>query len=48
MIQEFQQGRREPISYEARPYGKTLLITGSPLEVKGRLVGCVPTAIPKP
>jgi DUF438 domain-containing protein len=48
MIQEFQQGRRDPISYEARPYGKTLLITVSPLEVEGRLVGCVHTAIPKP
>jgi DUF438 domain-containing protein len=48
MIEEFRKGRREPISYEARPYGKTLLITVSPLEVDGRLAGCIHTAIPKP
>jgi DUF438 domain-containing protein len=48
MIEEFKKGRWEPISYEARPYGKPLLITVSPLEVDGRLVGCVHTAIPKP
>lgn len=48
MIEAFQKGRREPISYEARPYGKPLLVTVSPLEVDGRLVGCIHTAIPKP
>jgi DUF438 domain-containing protein len=48
MIEEFKNGRREPISYEARPYGKPLLVTVSPLEVDGRLVGCIHTAMPKP
>jgi len=47
MLREFQQGRREPISYEARPYGQTLRVTVSPLEVDGRLVGCVHTAVAK-
>ncbi len=48
MIEEFRRGRREPISYEAKPYGKALLITVSPLEVDGRLAGCIHTAMPKP
>jgi PAS domain S-box-containing protein len=48
MIEEFNQGRREPISYEAKPYGQVLLITVSPLEIDGRLVGCIHTAIPQP
>ncbi len=48
MIKKFKKGRREPISYEARPHGKPLLITVSPLEVDGRLVGCIHTAMPKP
>jgi DUF438 domain-containing protein len=48
MIEEFKNGRREPISYEARPYGKPLLITVSPLEIDGRLVGFIHTAMPKP
>jgi DUF438 domain-containing protein len=48
MIEEFRKGRREPIFYEARPYGKLLLVTVSPLEVDGRLVACIHTAMPKP
>jgi len=48
MIEEFRRGRRDPISYEAKPYGKTLLVTVSPLEADGRLLGCIHTAIPKP
>ena len=48
MIQEFQRGRREPISYEARPYGKPLLVTVSPLEFEGRLVGFIHAASPRP
>jgi PAS domain S-box-containing protein len=48
MIEEFQKGRRKPFSYETKPYGKVLMITVTPLEVQGRLVGCIHTAIPKP
>jgi DUF438 domain-containing protein len=48
IIGEFKKGRREPISYEASPYGKPLLVTVSPLEVEGHLVGCIHNVIPKP
>jgi PAS domain S-box-containing protein len=48
MIDECKKGRREPISYEARPYGKTLLITVTPLEMKGRLTAFLHTAQVKP
>ncbi len=48
MIDEFKKGRREPVLYEARPYGKALLITVSPLVIDGRLVGCIHAAVPKP
>ena len=48
MIEEFKQGRREPISYEANPYGTRLLISVVPLEVEGRLAAFLHTATPKP
>jgi len=47
MIDEFKRGRKESISYEASPYGKTLSITVSPLEIDGYLVGCIHAAVPK-
>lgn len=48
LIEGFKKGRRDPVTYEARPYGKTLLVTVTPLEIDGRLVGCIHTAVPKP
>ncbi|MCJ7684116.1 MAG: PAS domain-containing protein [Desulfobacteraceae bacterium] len=30
MLQDFQKGRTEPFNYEAKPYGKTILVTLSP------------------
>ena len=41
MMSEFGRGRTEPFRYEASPYGKTILVTFSPIHVEGQFVGCV-------
>jgi sensor histidine kinase regulating citrate/malate metabolism len=41
MIQEFHKGRTEPFRYEANPYGKTILVTLSPILESDRFIGCV-------
>lgn len=41
MIQDFQDGRVEPFHYEAKPYGKTILVTLSPIIKNGKFIGCV-------
>lgn len=43
MIQEFKNGRRQDFYYEAAPYGRRIAVTVSPLEVDGRLMGCIQT-----
>jgi DUF438 domain-containing protein len=40
MLQEFQSGRTEPFHYEAKPYGKTILVTLSPILEDGEFIGC--------
>jgi DUF438 domain-containing protein len=40
MIQDFQRGRTEPFHYEAKPYGKTILVTLSPIFEKDGFIGC--------
>ena len=40
MLQDFQKGRTEPFYYEAKPYGKTILVTLSPVLEKGKFIGC--------
>jgi sensor histidine kinase regulating citrate/malate metabolism len=40
MLQEFQKGRTEPFHYEAKPYGKTILVTISPILKDGKFIGC--------
>ena len=40
MIQDFQNGRTEPFHYEAKPYGKTILVTLSPLLENDTCIGC--------
>lgn len=40
MLQEFQKGRTEPFHYKARPYGKTILVTLSPILKDDKFVGC--------
>lgn len=40
MLQDFQKGRTEPFHYEAKPYGKTILVTLSPILEGGKSIGC--------
>jgi PAS domain S-box-containing protein len=40
MLQDFQKGRTEPFHYEAKPYGKTILVTLSPILEDGKFIGC--------
>ena len=40
MLQDFQKGRTEPFHYEAKPYGKTILVTLSPILEEGKFIGC--------
>jgi hypothetical protein len=47
MIKDFQIGRTEPFQYEAKPYGKPVFVTVSPILENGRFVGCAQTVIPK-
>ena len=44
MLQEFEKGRTKPFYYDAKPYGKTILVTLSPVFKNGRFVGCTQTA----
>jgi len=41
MLQAFEEGRTEPFHYEAKPYGKILFVTLSPMIKDGHFVGCV-------
>ena len=40
MLQDFQKGRTAPFYYEAKPYGKTILVTLSPIIERGKSIGC--------
>jgi len=40
MLQEFQKGRTEPFQYKAKPYGKTIFVTLSPILKDDKFVGC--------
>lgn len=39
MIQDFEKGRVEPFRYKAKPYGKTILVTLSPLLKNNQCLG---------
>ena len=41
MLKAFEEGRTEPFHYEAKPYGKIILVTLSPIIKDGQFVGCV-------
>jgi DUF438 domain-containing protein len=44
MLKNFEEGRKDPYHYEAKPYGKTIFVTLSPLIKKNdKFVGCVQT-----
>jgi len=47
MLKEFEGGRKEPFHYEAKPYGKIIFVTLSPIIKNGEFVGCVQTVRPK-
>ena len=41
MLQAFQKGRTDPFHYEAKSYGKSILVTLSPILENGKFIGCV-------
>ena len=43
MLKEFEEGRKDPFHYEAKPYGKIIFVTLSPIKKNGEFVGCVQT-----
>jgi hypothetical protein len=47
MLQAFREGRRKPFRYEAKPYGKVIVVTLSPLLKDGHFIGCVQTVVLK-
>lgn len=47
MLQEFQKGRKEPFHYKAKPYGKTILVTLSPILKDDKFMGCTQSVILK-
>ena len=40
MIQDFQKGMTNPFRYKAKPYGKTILVTLSPILENDKFIGC--------
>ncbi len=44
MLKNFEGGRKDPFHYEAKPYGKTICVTVSPIIKNDKFVGCVQTA----
>ena len=48
MLHAFQNGRTEPFRYQqATPYGKTILVTLTPLLKDGQCLGCVQSVVLK-
>lgn len=47
MLKKFKEGRKDPFHYEAKPYGKIIFVTLSPIIKNGEFVGCVQTVRPK-
>ena len=43
MLKNFEEGREDPFHYEAKPYGKPIFVTLSPIIKNDKLVGCVQT-----
>jgi sensor histidine kinase regulating citrate/malate metabolism len=43
MLKNFEAGRKDPFHYQAKPYGKTILVTLSPIIKNDRFIGCVQT-----
>jgi sensor histidine kinase regulating citrate/malate metabolism len=47
MLEEFEEGRKDPFHYEDRPSGKIICVTFSPIIKNGEFVGYVQTLRPK-
>ena len=47
MLQDFQKGRTEPFHYQAKPYGKIILVTLSPIFENGKFIGCIQSVLLK-
>jgi sensor histidine kinase regulating citrate/malate metabolism len=43
MLKSFEEGRKDAFHYEAKPYGKTICVTLSPIIENDKFVGCVQT-----
>jgi DUF438 domain-containing protein len=43
MLKEFEEGRKDPFHYEAKPYGEIIFVTLSPIVKDGEFIGCVQT-----
>jgi len=43
MLKNFEEGRKDPFHYEAKPYGKTICVTLLPIIKKNKFIGCVQT-----
>ena len=41
MLRGFKEGRTAPYHYEAKPYGKTILVSLSPILKDGNFIGCI-------
>ena len=46
IIHDFQNGRISPFKYEAKPYGKPVFVTVSPILSDGKFIGCIQSVIP--
>jgi PAS domain-containing protein len=47
MLQDFRKGRTEPFHYEAKPYGRIILVTLSPILENGKFIGCIQSVLLK-
>ncbi|GAG52698.1 unnamed protein product [marine sediment metagenome] len=43
MLKNFEEGRKDSFDYVAKPYGKTIFVTLSPIIKNDKFVGCVQT-----
>ena len=43
MLKRFEEGGKDPFHYEAKPYGKAICVTLSPIIKNDKFVGCVQT-----
>ena len=48
VLEEFRDGRRQDVHYDAIREGKRIVVTVSPFVVEGRLIGCVQSVLVNP